>query len=78
MEGKIYPVIHASKCMGNIKHLVIVTQEAIPDVFIGSVLIVPFAEGFQTPTSVKVAVDDNGKPLAANNKFAVVLEYYFD
>lgn len=60
------------------KHMVVVLDEAIPDIHIGTVLIVPYAEGFKDPKKVKILCDDKGKPKSANGEFAVVSEYIYD
>jgi len=60
------------------KHLVVITEPAIADILIGSVIIVPYAEGFKDPIKVILQVDDNGSPKRANDKFAIVNEYIYE
>ena len=59
-------------------HLVIITDPAIEDVHIGTVVIVPFAEGFRDPIKAVVQVDVDGIPKTANGKFAIVAQYIWD
>jgi hypothetical protein len=59
-------------------HLVVITEPAIEDVVIGSVVIVPYADGFKDPKAVILQVDDNGKPKTANDIFAIVNEYVYE
>ncbi len=72
-----YPVLRQKNNRGD-NHLIAILEEAVPDFSIGSVLIVPFAEGFKDPVKVRLQLDVSGKPLRANRKFAVVLEYLYD
>lgn len=60
------------------KHLVVITEEAVPDMEIGTVVIVPYAEGFKKPCKVRLQVDDNGVPKTANSKFGIVAEYIYE
>lgn len=59
-------------------HLVVIIEDAIVDVHIGSVLIIPYAEGFKDPDKVLLQVNENGQPLVANNKFAIVSKYMYE
>lgn len=59
-------------------HLVVITEEAIEDVHIGSVIIVPYADGFKDPIKVVLQTDDNGTPLTANEKFGIVSKYIYE
>lgn len=74
METKIFQIKELKNHRGN-KHLAVIIQEAIPDIEIGTVLIVPYAEGFRIPEKVSLYVNENGTPLTANTKFAVVEKY---
>lgn len=60
------------------KHLVVITEEAVPDMEIGTVVIVPYAEGFREPRSVRLLVDEHGMPRRANSKFGIVTEYIYE
>ena len=60
------------------KHLVVITKPAITDISIGTVVIVPYAEGFKDPIKVKLQCDENGVPKCANEKFAIVSEYLYE
>jgi len=53
------------------------TLTGVPDLVIGTVAIVPYADGFIDPVKVRLLVDENEKPVRANEKFAVVLEYIY-
>jgi hypothetical protein len=59
-------------------HLVVITEPAIEDISIGTVVIVPYAEGFKDPIKVLLQVDEYGIPKKANKKFAIVLEYIYE
>ncbi len=60
------------------KHLVVITQENIEDQEIGTVIIIPYAEGFKQPTSVVLQTDENGLPMLANEKFGIILQYIYE
>lgn len=69
------------KILKNIRghsHLVVITEPAIEDVNIGTVVIVPYAEGFKDPVKVRLQVNENGTPEMANKKFGIVLEYIYE
>lgn len=59
-------------------HLVVITEPAIEDVHIGSVVIVPYAEGFKDPCKVILQTDDKGVPKMANEKFGIVDKYIYE
>jgi hypothetical protein len=59
-------------------HLVVITEPAIEDIAIGTVVIVPYADGFKDPKAVILQVDDKGSPKRANDKFAIVNEYVYE
>lgn len=59
-------------------HLVVITEEAIPDIAIGNIFIVPYAEGFKDPIKVILETDERGKPLSVNEKFATVAKYIYE
>jgi hypothetical protein len=59
-------------------HLVIITDPAVEDIHIGTVVIVPYAEGFKDPIKVQLYIDENGLPKRANKKFAIVSEYIYE
>lgn len=59
-------------------HLVVITEPAIVDVHIGTVVIVPYAEGFKDPCKVVLQTDDKGEPKRANEKFGIVHEYIYE
>ena len=58
-------------------NLTIITEEAIPDISIGSILLVPFITGYKDPQKVRVTVDGNGKPVATNLNTCIVIEYIY-
>jgi hypothetical protein len=60
------------------EHLVVITEPAIEDIVIGTVVIVPYAEGFKDPIKVRLQCDDNGIPKRVNKKFAIVNEYIYE
>ncbi|KKN79747.1 hypothetical protein LCGC14_0337690 [marine sediment metagenome] len=59
-------------------HLVAIIEPAIEDVHIGSVVIVPYAEGFKDPFKVLLQVDEKGLPKRANEKFGIVSKYIYE
>ena len=59
-------------------HLLVITEEAIPDMEIGTVVIIPYADGFKDPIKIKLLLDENGTPKRANSKFGIVTEYIYD
>ena len=77
MAKKEFKIEKLTNGMGH-KHLVVITEPAIEDVHIGTVVIVPYAEGFKDPVKVVLQVDENGQPLRVNEKFAVVSKYIYD
>lgn len=58
-------------------HLVVITEPAIEDIHIGTLVIIPYAEGFKDPYKVILQTDDNGIPKRANEKFGIVNEYIY-
>jgi hypothetical protein len=71
---KEFNVTRLTNGMGH-SHLVVITEPAIEDVHIGTVVIVPYAEGFKEPSKVLLQVDEKGLPKRANGKFAIVSKY---
>ncbi len=74
MNSKIFEIKELTNGMG-LKHLTVIIESALVDVHIGTVLIVPYAEGFRIPEKVSLYVDEKGEPITANTKFAVVEKY---
>lgn len=74
---KIFDVIRAKNGRGD-SNLLVITEEAIPDLSIGTVLIVPYANGFSDPKKVLLETDEAGIPKTSNNQFAIVNEYIYD
>ena len=56
-------------------HLVVITEPAIEDIHIGTVVIIPYAEGFRDPEKVLLQVDEKGNPIRANEKFGIVSKF---
>ena len=71
---KEFDVIRQTNGRGN-SHLLVITDLAVEDVYIGTVVIVPYADGFIDPIKVLLQVDENGLPKRANGKFAIVSKY---
>lgn len=59
-------------------HLVVITEPAIEDIHIGTVVIVPYADGFKDPVKALLLIDENGLPKRMNDKFAIVAEYIYE
>lgn len=73
---KRYDVIRAENGRG-ISNLLVVYDDAIPDVYIGSALMVPIADGYKDPLAVTVIVAEDGLPVRTNLDTCVVLEYHY-
>jgi hypothetical protein len=76
METKTYKIIRASNRRG-ISNLLLVFDEAIPDVYIGTALLVPMPTGFKDPVAVTVVVDETGIPMRSNLDTCIVTVYIF-
>lgn len=77
MENKKrYDVIRAKNGRG-VSNLLIVTDSAIPDVYIGSALMVPIADGYKDPLAVTILISEYGMPLRTNLDTCIVLEYHY-
>lgn len=74
---KRYNVIRAKNGRG-VSNLLIISDEAMPDIKIGSALMVPIADGYKDPLSVTIIIDENGIPLKTNLDTCVVLKYHYD
>lgn len=59
-------------------HLLVIVEDAIEDIYIGGVVIVPYAEGFKDPIKVLLQIDEKGLPKRVNEKFAIVLKYIYE
>lgn len=59
-------------------HLLVITEPAIEDIEIGTVVIVPYAEGFKDPVKVLLQTDENGLPKRANEKFGIVSSFIYE
>lgn len=59
-------------------HLIVIVEDAIEDIHIGSLVIVPYAEGFKDPAKVLLQTDENGMPLTANEKFGIVSKFIYE
>lgn len=58
-------------------NLLVITEDAIPDISIGTVLIVPYANGYKDPEKVLLKVDENGTPIRLHGIFAIVLDFIY-
>jgi len=59
-------------------NLLAIIEEAIPDVSMGSAIIVPYANGYKDPIKAVLKVDANGLPLRCDNKFAIVTDFIYE
>lgn len=73
---KEFKVQRMSNGMGH-SHLLVITEEAVEDMEIGTVVIIPYAEGFKDPVKVRLQVNEKGLPKRANGKFGIVNEYIY-
>lgn len=76
METKTFDVIRAKNERG-VSNLLIVFDKAIPDVYIGSALMVPIADGHKDPVAVTVIVDEDGIPMRSNLNTCMVTVYIY-
>lgn len=74
---KEFPVTQMTNGRGH-RHFLAITEPAIEDISLGSVVIIPYAEGFKEPSRVVLLVDELGKPQLANSSLAIVLKYLYD
>lgn len=74
METKTFKVIRAKNGRG-VSNLLLVFDEAVPDVYIGSALLVPMPEGLKDPVEVTVLVDKDGIPMRTNLDTCIVTVY---
>lgn len=58
-------------------NILLVFDEAIPDIYIGTALLVPMPAGFKDPIAVTVVVDEKGMPLRTNLDTCIVTEYKY-
>lgn len=74
---KEFEVTRCTNGRGN-SHLLVITEPAIEDIHIGTVVIVPYADGFKDPIKVRLQTDEKGLLKRANEKFAIVSEYIYE
>lgn len=60
-----------------ISNLLLIFDEAIPDVYIGTALLVPMPSGFKDPIAATVIVDEKGVPMRTNLDTCIVTEYKY-
>jgi hypothetical protein len=75
METKTFEIFRAKDGRG-VSNLLLVIDEAIPDIYIGSALLVPIADGFKDPIKVDVIMDEKGAPMRTNLNTCVVTKYH--
>lgn len=63
---------------GGNSNLLAVIEECVPDIHIGTVIIVPYAQGFKDPLKALLQVDEIGMPLRINEDFAIVSKFIYD
>lgn len=73
---KEFEVKRLKNGMGH-SHLVVIVEDAIEDIHIGSIIIIPYAEGFKDPVKVLLKTDKKGIPLTANEKFGIVSKFIY-
>ncbi len=74
---KEFEVRRLTNGRGN-SHLVVITENAIEDMHIGTVVIIPYAEGFKDPIRVRLQTNEKGLPKRANEKFGIVSEFIYE
>jgi len=75
MEAE-FDIIRATNGRGD-SNLIAVTEPAIPDISIGTIVIIPYANGYKDPIKATLMVDKNGVPIRANEKFGIVVKYIY-
>lgn len=58
-------------------NLILVINEAIPDIYIGDAPLVPLPAGFKDPIAATVVVDEKGVPVRTSIDTCIVTEYKF-
>jgi hypothetical protein len=76
MKTHTFPVFTATNGMG-IKNLLIAHDPAVPDIYIGSALIVPMPSGIREPVSVEIVMNEQGEPIRSNANTCLVLNYIY-
>jgi len=76
METKTFEIIRATNGRG-VSNLLLVFDEAVPDIYIGTALLVPMPEGFKDPKAVTVLIDGDGVPIRSNINTCIVTVYIF-
>lgn len=74
---KEFEVKRLKNGMGH-SHLLVIVEDAVEDIHIGTVVIVPYAQGFKDPIKVLLQTDENGLPKRANEKFGIVSKYIYE
>jgi hypothetical protein len=74
METKTFKVFRATNGRG-VSNLLLVTEESVTDMSIGSCLLVPVPEGLKDPVEVSVVVDASGAPMRTNFDTCIVTLY---
>lgn len=77
MTTAIFPVQRLANGAGH-SNLTLITEDAIPDASIGSLLLVPFVDGYKDAQQVEVVTDDKGEPIATNLRTCVVVRYIYN
>lgn len=76
METKTFEVVRASNRRGT-SNLLLIFDEAIPDIYIGTALLVPMPNGFKDPVAATVVVGDDGVPMRSNLDTCIVTLYIY-
>lgn len=80
MDGNLekeFEVKRATNGYGD-NNLIVIVDPAIPDIYVGGALIVPYADGYKDPIKVLLQTNEKGLPKRANEKFAIISEYIYD
>ena len=74
---KTFKVMRASNGNGD-SNLLVIIDDAVVDIHIGTVLLVPYVKGYIDPSKVLIYVNEDGSPKLANKKFVIVSEYIYE
>ncbi len=77
INEKEFKVFRSTNGLG-CNNLLAIIEEGVPDVYIGTVIIVPYAQGYVDPTRVLLQCDENFVPMRMNGELAIVLKYIYD
>ena len=73
---KEFKVFRSTNSRGH-NNLLAIVEQGVPDVYIGTAIIIPYAQGFIDPVAVILKVNEQNVPIRLNNHFADVVKYVY-